>query len=850
VDGVRFCLHIGVGCGNVNILQVGGIVPPETHVPRSEYIIAGPPLEQISIAEPLAKNGQTCFSPQAWEHIRDCVIEGSPLEDRPDFHLLLRMDESKYTFPTIKHAAMENDNRAEKQFRLTELNVIRRYIPSAVFKQIECGTLTYVNEMRNISTIFISASGGLDVMTDRGAAIAQDLMASVQRKVYQHEGTLNKFLIDDKGMLFLLVFGLPPLVHTDDPTRAVLACFDMVKVFAKLELIGRFGVTTGKSYCGICGSPNRMEYTVLGDCVNLAARLMSQATKQSILCDEVTKDRSTSANTEVIFNALAPIKVKGKANVINVYQPVKKDAAAHIGVTAERKIRFPWHDHPFGGSMTTGGSHATTSQQSLVYLCGVKTWEGIAKVTEMLGSPFHKQLHFSEQVLAVQAPTAVAPQGSPFSDGGVLVLEGPTGMGKTELAEHIVVHTSMRLQMMPVFGTMGPRPGDSRRLAVSLLRSTLGVFRMIQDLPSDDYQALEKLTPGEHSSKLGILRSALYDHLTREKSSDILDTAIDIFIGLMGILVKQFAVSLVLQFEYGTSLFPKALQDQTIFWKAVERLSPLVLNKTTKPFVMILLCCNADKTNPVVQLAEEKNTFLHLSGLTEENILMYMGNYLSVPTEMVPPALRQFVAKVTLGNPLYIRETIDQLQENNIQVNFGANKQPKGMECKDIDKVNLAAWSSTAMVGGTVCLLESLDPLEAAVLKMSTCFQGTFTLPDLAASTCSRWADATHFDFLRLLKAIRKLIQEGIIEVIDSKENHQREKRNGFFEGQKFQTKNLLIRAVGGAMVLEAQKKSVKRQALIDRALSKELPGRMEVLASKRNQQHIPWYYEQAFRRM
>ena len=42
---------------------------------------------------------------------------------------------------------------------------------------------------------------------------------------------------------------MPPLVHTDDPTRAVLACFDMVKVFEKLNLKGRFGVTTGRSYC-------------------------------------------------------------------------------------------------------------------------------------------------------------------------------------------------------------------------------------------------------------------------------------------------------------------------------------------------------------------------------------------------------------------------------------------------------------------------------------------------------------------------------------------------------------------------------------------------------------------------
>lgn len=866
VEDVVLCLHIGVGCGNVNVLQVGGETPPETHVPRCEYIIAGPPLEQISIAVSLAENGETCFSPQAWEYVRDCVIEGKQVEVNPAFHLLLRMDESKYTFPTIKHAAMENDNRMEKRFKLSELKVIRRYIPSPVFKQIECGTLTYLNEMRNISTIFINGSG-LDVMSNKGATIAQELMASIQKCCYQHEGTLNKFLIDDKGMLLLLVFGLPPLVHTDDPTRAVLACFDMLKVFKRLDLVGKFGVTTGRSYCGVCGSAKRMEYTVLGDCVNLAARLMSNAAAQCILCDEETKNRST---TEVIFNALAPIKVKGKVDWIRVFQPIKKDAALHIGITPERKIRFPWHDHPFGGASASSNSHLSSSMQlHVVQLCSVKTWHGIIAVREMLAGPgnaFPKALHQSEQVVQrTAAPAAKAPSGSPFADGGVVVLESATGMGKVELAEHIVIYSAVRLKMLPVFGTMGPRPGDSVRLGVELLRSILNVHRLlIPSVPADDLQALQKVVSSEFAGQLALIKQAFKNEVLKERSDAVLDAAIEVVTALLRNLVKQTAVLMVLQFEYGTSLFPKTLEDQAIFWKAVATLSVLVTSEMSagkssghQPLVMMIICREVDEKNPAVKLAKEKKTLIHLSGLTEENILEYMGNYLNVPEQMVPQALRLFVAKVTLGNPLYIRETIDQMQENHIQITTGANNQPKQVECKDIDKVNISSWQHTAMVGGTVCLLESLDPLEAAVLKMSTCFTGNFTLPDLAASTCSRWADATHFDFLRLFQAIRKLVQSHIIEAVDGGEEVGRlgqtpiaSKERPAIKSQYFQTRNVLIRAVGGAMVLEAQKKSVKRQALIDRALWRELPARMEVLASKRNAQHIPWYYEQAFRRM
>jgi len=853
VDGVRLCLHIGLGCGEVTILQVGGVVPPETHVPRCEYIIAGPPLEQISIAEPLAKEGETCLSPQAWEFIEDCVIEDTSrmLEDRPDFRLLLKMDETKYTFPTVKYSAMERDCRHLMQFKLSELNVIRRYIPSAVFKQIEGGTLTYVNEMRNISTIFISGSG-VDVSTDEGAVVAQELMSTIQRICYSYEGTLNKFVIDDKGMLFLLVYGLPPLVHTDDPTRAVLACFDMIKVFKRLGLTGRFGVTTGRAYCGVCGSAQRMEYTVLGDTVNLSARLMANAEEHSILVDEATRDRCTR---EVNFKTLTAIKVKGKANAINIFQPSQEEAPKHIGLDPTGRVHFPWYERPRGMTQAPLSAEALSQElkHNVMQLCSLPNWQGINKVQSLLGGQFSADLHRKPSCVpsrnARRKEPPVVPSNSPFSQGGVVVMEGNAGMGKIELAEHMVLYTAEHLATLPIFGTIGPRISDLDKLGVELIRSAVAVARhMDSQLPQDDLEALRSLIPPEYQQDLDAVHEAFAGEAEQERRVLLLEQLCDIAVILISSLRKSTSLIIVLQLEYGTNLFPKTLEQFRPFWKVVSALHKIAMpegglnsNSGDKPVVLTLLVKEADMNHPTVKTCLQKGWFVELPPLTEDNCTDYMAMHLKASKSMVPKTLEHFIEKVSLGNPLFLRETIDQLLvHEHIKVHLNQDGAAESIENnQDLEGINIASWGQTAMVGETVCLLESLDPLQAAVLKMSTVFTGAFSLPDLASSSCSRWAGATHFDYLRLFRALQDLVKRGIIEIPKNPALEQR-----INQQQTFEMRNVLIRKVGGSMVLEAQKKVVKRQALIDRALSRDLPARMEEVYTKRLEPHIPWYYE------
>ena len=96
----------------------------------------------------------------------------------------------------------------------------------------------------------------------------------MQSAVYQYEGSLNKFLMDDKGSTLLAVWGLPPLAHDDDPVRAVMSSLLIAHALAEQGFVASIGVSTGVAFCGLVGNRVRREYSVLGDMVNLSARLM------------------------------------------------------------------------------------------------------------------------------------------------------------------------------------------------------------------------------------------------------------------------------------------------------------------------------------------------------------------------------------------------------------------------------------------------------------------------------------------------------------------------------------------------------------------------------------------------
>ena len=140
--------------------------------------------------------------------------------------------------------------------------------------------------------------------------------------VFKHNGTLDKIVGDQ----LMIVFGAP-IAQQDDTERAISTAQEMQKMIKHINKnrikrkeesvhIG-IGINKGTAVSGNIGSRDRMDYTIIGDAVNLGARLCSAAGPDEIL---ISKTVYSAVKDKISCKELKPINVKGKKERIAVYR--------------------------------------------------------------------------------------------------------------------------------------------------------------------------------------------------------------------------------------------------------------------------------------------------------------------------------------------------------------------------------------------------------------------------------------------------------------------------------------------------------------------------------------------------
>src|SRR5215211_223746 len=213
--------------------------------------------------------------------------------------------------------------------KTTDFN-LDRYLPQELVKKLESARArnSMVGERRVITMLFCDVKGSTAAAEQVDPEIWTDIMNGVFecmiRPIYKYEGLVPRLM----GDAILAFFGAP-IAHEDDPQRAVLAGLeiqegikpyvDEIRIKHGLEFGLRVGINTGLVVVGEIGSDLRMEYTAIGDAINLAARMEQTASPGTVqISDETYKLVAPFFD----FEALGEIEVKGKAAPIKTYRPL------------------------------------------------------------------------------------------------------------------------------------------------------------------------------------------------------------------------------------------------------------------------------------------------------------------------------------------------------------------------------------------------------------------------------------------------------------------------------------------------------------------------------------------------
>ena len=309
-QGFTLTLHIGIGLGDLNLMIVGGINNQWMH------LVAGEPINQLSTCVEISNSGEVVISKQCYVSIKEKIKVEKRTEN--DYLVLSFIDDYK---PNINP--------------LLEINVpikaetaLRCFIHPAILPQLDDNNenqqIIQVDELRKLTSIFVKIVTDSFNINDSDSNsycyLLQEVFSCLQSCIIQYEGLVCQFLQDDKGIIFFAAFGVPPYSHVDDPLRAIRAAIDIYNNLLSIGVHCAIGVYTGFVFTGVVGSKKRHDYTVLGDAVNMAARLMGKAHQLNlgILCGKNTFE---ACNLRIEFEKLEPIQVKGKDETIQIYKP-------------------------------------------------------------------------------------------------------------------------------------------------------------------------------------------------------------------------------------------------------------------------------------------------------------------------------------------------------------------------------------------------------------------------------------------------------------------------------------------------------------------------------------------------
>ncbi len=227
------------------------------------------------------------------------------------------------------------EGREKRQVR----SLFSRYLSKDVYEQVLANpSLAELGGKRRVMSVLFSDMRGFTTLSERGdpEALVQQLNEYFSRMVdvvFEHRGTLDKFV----GDMVMALYGAP----LDDEDHAEHAVATAVAMVIALEELNRgwaaqgrptlgigIGINSGEMIAGTIGSRQVRSYTVIGDAVNLGARLesLNKEYGTSIIISDATRRQLRTPRT---LRPLGSVVVKGKSVAVDIFEVVVETGQAH-----------------------------------------------------------------------------------------------------------------------------------------------------------------------------------------------------------------------------------------------------------------------------------------------------------------------------------------------------------------------------------------------------------------------------------------------------------------------------------------------------------------------------------------
>lgn len=295
--------------------------------------LAGATVARTAVAEHLANKGEVLLDEVTAQAMGELL---AVQEWRVDYETNQRFAVvSQQTSVTgVKLSAHDVSSITDNQLLISS-ETLRPYILPALYEREQTGQETFLTEFRPCAVVFIRFTG-IDYDSAEAETLLDTFTRQAQSIANRHEGALLHIIIGDKGSYAYLNFGAIN-AYEDDARRAVKAALEL-KAASSLPL--QIGITQGMLRVGAYGGQTRKSFSALGDEVNIAARLMQNASTGEIL---LSGQMHKAVEHLFVFEPRSPLTMKGKAEPLSVF--------AVSGERRQRAIRLqePEYELPMVG---------------------------------------------------------------------------------------------------------------------------------------------------------------------------------------------------------------------------------------------------------------------------------------------------------------------------------------------------------------------------------------------------------------------------------------------------------------------------------------------------------------------